>query len=62
MDHDGPNDGPKIPENTQILVFYEILWFSHRKTLLNDRNMKTIRDIHAIIVTNKAEHVLILYN
>ena len=38
------------------------LWFSHRKYVLNDRNMKTIRDIHAIIVTNKAENVLILYN
>ena len=23
MDHDGPNDNPKIPVNSQILVFYE---------------------------------------
>ena len=55
-------DRPKDPINNQKLVFYEKMWFSHRKYVLNDRNMKTIRDIHAIIVTNKAENVLILYN
>lgn len=58
MDH----DGPKMPENTQILVFYEKNCGFLIENSLNDRNMKTIREIHAIIVTNKAEHVLILYN